>query len=138
MKFSKLQAAATSAAVALAMAPGGIVRATSYDGVSDTAAVGILAGLGGFILVLVLLGLASFIFWLVMLIDAFQRNNWQDDSQKNLWLILLIVSFLVGFNFVVAVVYYFVVRRPLGKGTEQVVQEAEVVKTPAAKPTKKK
>lgn len=138
MKFNKLHAAVTSFAVAATMAPAGIVRANDYDTVSSTAAVGILAGLGGLLLIFALLGLASFVFWVVMLIDALQRQNWQDDNQKNLWIVILIVSLFVGFNFIAALVYYFMVRRPLGKGSEPVVQEAEVVKAPAAKGTKKK
>lgn len=134
MRFNKLQAFATALIAALALAPAGIVKADDYSAAPPVAAFGVLAGLGGVLLIFFFVSIAAFVFWVVMLIDALQRKNWQDESQKNLWLILLIVSFFVGFSFVVALVYYFVIRKPLGKDT-MVADEAEVV---ADKPTKKK
>lgn len=68
-----------------------------------------------FVLIFAAIGLALFIFWIIMLIDVFKRTNWQDESQKNLWLILMIASFFVGFNGLVAIIYYFAVKRQLDK-----------------------
>lgn len=60
-----------------------------------------------------LVGLGLFIFWILMLIDCIRR----DFDQKTLWLVLLIVSlFVAGLYWIVALIYYFVVkRRNLGR-----------------------
>jgi hypothetical protein len=75
------------------------------------------AGLAaGFLIVwgiVAIIGLALFIFWIVMLVDVFKRKNWQDESQKNLWMIILIVSIFVGLSGLAAIIYYFVVKRAL-------------------------
>jgi hypothetical protein len=48
-----------------------------------------------------------------MLIDAFKRTNWQDENQKNLWLVILIVSIFVGFSWLAAILYYVIIKRAL-------------------------
>ena len=51
-----------------------------------------------------------------MLIDAFKRTNWKQESDKNTWLIVLIVGFVVGLGGLAAIIYYFAVKRALDKG----------------------
>lgn len=59
-----------------------------------------------------LLAIAGFVLWIMMLIDAAKRTDWKDDNEKNLWIILLIVSFFMQLNGVAALVYYFVISQP--------------------------
>jgi hypothetical protein len=85
---------------------------------ADTAAAtaGSVAFLGGsliFLLVFAVIGLALFIFWIFMLIDCIKRTNWKKESDKNLWLIVLIVGLVVGLGPIAAIVYYFAVKRQL-------------------------
>ena len=60
--------------------------------------------------------LALFIFWVVMLVDCLKRTNWKQESDKNLWLVVLIVGFLLGLSGIAAIVYYFAVKRALDGG----------------------
>lgn len=121
MKFStKLKL--TSAASLLSLVPLA-ARAEDYnydysttDAAAGTAAAGIIGGLLIFWLIFLVIGLAFLIFWLIMLIDAFKRQNWQDDNQKNLWLIILIVSIFIGLAWLAAILYYFIIKKPLDSG----------------------
>lgn len=89
---------------------------------STTAASAGFLGLVGvwlvFALVVFVISIALFIFWIVMLIDVFKRTNWQDEGQKNLWMILMIGSIFVGLSGLVAVIYYFVIKKALDKGSK--------------------
>ena len=80
---------------------------------ATTATAGLAAGLLIIWGVVAIIGLALFIFWVVMLVDVFKRKNWQDESQKNLWMIIMIVSIFVGLAGLAAIIYYFVVKRAL-------------------------
>lgn len=95
---------------------------TSTDAVAVTTASTAGAGLAIGVMILIgifaIVGLALFILWIFMLIDAFKRTNWQDESQKNLWIIILIVSFFLSLNGLAAIIYYFVVKRGLDKGSK--------------------
>ncbi|MSR68539.1 hypothetical protein EXS66_02020 [Candidatus Saccharibacteria bacterium] len=53
-------------------------------------------------------GLALFVFWVMMLIDLFKRTNWKQESDKTLWIVLLLVLGWIG-----AAAYYFAVKRVL-------------------------
>ena len=59
------------------------------------------------ILVFGVLCLASFVFWLIMLIHACSNNI----PNKVLWIVLLVGIGLIGGGLVIAIVYYFVVKR---------------------------
>lgn len=114
--------AALSGAV-LSMAPLAAKAAEyEYDYSTTTSSGDAAAGaaIGGvflvFMLIFIALAFALFIFWIFMLIDAFKRTNWKDDSQKNMWIIILIVGFVVGFSGIAAIIYYFAVKRSLDKG----------------------
>lgn len=111
--FSLAKASLTAAYAAAALAPASIAHATSVDGYDN----GALAVFGPlfflFILAVVAVAIGLFVLWVVMLVDALQRKNWQDETQKNVWVVVLIVSFFAGFSWVAAIVYYFAVKRQL-------------------------
>lgn len=87
---------------------------TTADTAAGTAAAGALVGgLLIFWLVLAVVGLALFIFWIFMLIDCIKRTNWKQESDKNLWLVVLIVGLVIGLAPIAAIVYYFAVKRQL-------------------------
>lgn len=95
-----------------------------------------MAGVFIFSVILILIFLAVavgfFIFWIIMLIDAFQRNNWQDDNQKTLWYIVLIASFFMSLYWLSAILYYILVKKALDKNPVQTVT-ARPVKSPPSK-----
>lgn len=86
---------------------------TANSAAAGTAAAGIVGVVLIFWLIALVIGIAFFIFWIIMLIDAFKRTNWQDDNQKNLWLVILIVSIFVGLSGLAAILYYFIIKRAL-------------------------
>ena len=60
------------------------------------------------LVILIILGVAifSFVFWLKMLIDAAKRNFKNEENEKIVWILIIIFTGLI-----VALIYYFVVRR---------------------------
>ena len=95
-----------------------VVNSTDAAAVATatTASAGLAVGLLIFWGIFAVIALALFIFWIVMLIDVFKRTNWQDEGQKNLWMIIMIVSLFVSLYGLAAIIYYFVVKRALDKG----------------------
>lgn len=93
---------------------------TTTDTATGAAAGTAMAGFVGiwliFFLIMVAVGIAFLIFWIIMLVDAFKRTNWQDESQKTTWLIILIASIFIGLSWLAAILYYFIVKKALGKG----------------------
>jgi hypothetical protein len=84
-----------------------------------------------FLLVLAVLGLALFIFWIFMLVDIFKRNNWKQENDKVIWIVVVIL-----FGYLGAIIYYFVVKRSLDKqpkGPENMPPS----QTPQAPPSQK-
>ncbi|MDD3679054.1 MAG: DUF2516 family protein [Patescibacteria group bacterium] len=77
----------------------------------------LVAILGGFVVFLVFLLIISFGFWLWMLIDALRRKEEEfkkiNSGDKILWLVILLVSLVMGLWFVAALVYFFVIYRAL-------------------------
>jgi len=65
---------------------------------------GLLAFLGSFIVFFLVSAALFFAFWVWMLIDALKRDELSyqkiGSGEKNLWLIILIVSFFFGFSFI--------------------------------------
>jgi hypothetical protein len=81
-----------------------------YGTTSEVAGAGAAAlgiGMMLFIGFMCLIGLAFFIFWLVMLIDCVKRQF----EQRNTWLLVLIISVFLGFSWLAAILYYFMVKR---------------------------
>lgn len=81
------------------------------------------AGIGIFMLicygVIGLIALAIFIFWIIMLIDCIKRPEAEfpnsSGNSKTIWLVVLLVSWLIGFYWLAAIVYYFMVKRAAAK-----------------------
>jgi len=61
-----------------------------------------------------IIGLISFIIWLLMLIDAIRRKKWENENEKVIWLLVIILGNVVG-----AIVYYFVIKRQRNKKTKK-------------------
>ncbi len=91
------------------------------------------------VLGLIFAGLALFLFilWILMLIDALARKDWQSDDERMMWTIVLILSLFVGLWGISAVVYYYVIKRPRTQ-PEAKIEEAEVVTAAPKKKTPKK
>ena len=122
--MKKLTKLAPIAGVAMAMLPLAAKAAddmtstdvTSTSAAIDTAATGTaaaggLALFGGSLIILLLIivaNIALFIFWIFMLVDVFKRTNWKQESDKTLWILLVILLGYLG-----AIVYYFAVKRQL-------------------------
>lgn len=71
-------------------------------------------GLGiGLLAVFLVLLIASFVFWLLMMIHAVQ-HEWPD---RTIWVILLAVSFFLGFGLIAALVYFFAEKKKAELGT---------------------
>ena len=91
------------------------VLAQTSDQQANTAAGIALAGIfGSFFLVwiiVLIIGLAFLIWWIVLLIDCVNR----DFPDRNTWLIVLIVGFLLGFIWLVDILYYFIVVKKYEK-----------------------
>lgn len=120
--MNKLNKIAIAAGALASLAPVAAL-AQDYDysystttAADSAAAGGIVAGLLVFYIIALIIGLILFIFWIIMLIDAFKRTNWKQESDKNTWLIVLIVGFVVGLGGLAAIIYYFAVKRALDKG----------------------
>ncbi len=108
--------------------------AHAQDGsTADSAVAGAFIFFAVLILIFLAVAVGFFIFWIIMLIDAFQRTNWQDDNQKTLWYIVLIASFFMSLYWLSAILYYILVKKALDKNPVQTVT-ARPVKSP---PTKK-
>lgn len=137
MKRSLTTKLAALSGAAVSLAPFA-AKAAEYDyttttSTGDAAAATAFAGVFIVIwLVVVAVALVLFVFWIFMLIDAFKRTNWKDENQKNLWIIILIVGFVVGLSGIAALVYYFVIKRGLDKGNSTPVAST------STQPTEKK
>ncbi len=122
------KASALSGLVALALPV--VARAEDYNydyGTSTTTSSTAAAGIVGFSLIFFLLWFAfcifALVYWILMLIDVIKRTNWENDSDKTLWLLVVILLGILG-----AIVYRFVVVSKLGKAG------APKASSPAAKP----
>lgn len=86
-----------------------IILAQTSDEQAATAVGVAIAGIfGSFFLlwfIIILVGLAFLIWWIVLLIDCVNR----DFHDRNTWLIILIAGFLLGFIWLVDLLYYFIV-----------------------------
>lgn len=115
--MKKLTKYAIPAGIAASLAPLAAL-AQDYDysyTTTDSAATAASAGLGiGMLIIwglMMIVGIFLFVFWIIMLIDTFKRTNWKQESDKTLWIILVIVLGYLG-----AIIYYFAIKRPLDKG----------------------
>lgn len=89
-----------------------LLPTAAFANSSDSqAAAGIIIFILVMLLVLFILALVigSFVFWLMMLIHAVKN----EIPDRDMWLVVLAVSFVAGMPLVGALVYYFVVKRKL-------------------------
>ena len=81
-------------------------------GTTDASANAVSGGVVAVIFVMwafmAIVGLALFVFWVMMLIDLFKRTNWKQESDKTLWILLVILLGYLG-----AIIYYFAIKRQL-------------------------
>jgi hypothetical protein len=88
----------------------------------SVAATGFLGAYFGILIFLLIIGFIFFIFWIFMLVDCIKRTNWKKESDKTVWLIVLIAGAVIGLFlggillWIVTIVYYFAVKRALDKG----------------------
>ncbi len=96
---------------------------------SDAAASALCGGFGLLYLacygIIIIAAIGLFVFWLIMLIDCIQRQEVDfpnsTGNSKTIWLVALLVAWIFGLNWLVAILYYFMVKRkaPRGKATVQ-------------------
>lgn len=108
---------------------------TSADQAAGDAAASALCGGFGLIYVvcwglIALIGIALLVFWLLMLIDCFQRDESEfpnsSGNTKTIWLVILLASWLISMSWLAAIIYYFMVKRaaPRGKSAPQATPPA--------------
>ena len=130
---------ASGAGVIASLAPLA-AKAQNYDDGFTTTTADSTASAGlaiGFLIVwgiFSIIGIALFIFWIFMLVDVFKRTNWQDDGQKNLWMIVLIVSLFIGLSGIASIIYYFVVKKPLDKAGKTPPSTPQAPQAPSQTP----
>jgi len=122
----RLLTALTLAAATLAPAAA-LAQGRDMDAAGSAAGALFAGGFMLFVLFVIGISLLFFIFWVVMLIDCTKRE-W---PEKNTWLIILIVSMLLGFHWLSAIIYYFMIKR---NNVGAVAQAPVVPPTPPAAP----
>jgi magnesium-transporting ATPase (P-type) len=94
--------------------------------VNKSLVAGLVATLGVFFFVVIILVMLALAFWIWMLVDAIKREESSYEKlgsgEKNLWVILLIVSLFFSFNFIMALMFYFVIFQ---KSKKQIVTDAK-------------
>jgi hypothetical protein len=91
-----------------------VVAHAAYDAeLTSSAPVEAATGVAALVLfivwgIFVIAGFALFVFWIIMLIDVLKRTNWKQESDKTLWILLVLLLGWIG-----AAVYYFAVKREL-------------------------
>lgn len=96
----------------LAQATDDVTNSVDLSTTDTAAAGGIIAGLGIFFLVFMVICIALLIFNIWMLIDCAGRKESDfPNNNKNMWLILLIVGLIFSFGWIVALIYYFSIKK---------------------------
>lgn len=110
--LTKLTAAAGAFGALAPMAAHAADYSSDYSstGTSTAAAGGVAAVAIIFLLLYFAIIIFAIVIWIVMLIDAIKRTNWKSESDKTLWIVLIIILGAIG-----AIIYYFAVKRPLDK-----------------------
>lgn len=62
-----------------------------------------------FYMLFIAAAIAGFVFWIIMIIDVAQRTNWENENDKTMWILIVILTGVIG-----ALIYYFMVRKKLG------------------------
>jgi len=136
-RSSKIVALAAGIAAALAASPALAQTYGGEDAAAATFGIAYLACMGIFGLVY----LATFIWWIVLLVDLFKRQEYEfpgsTGNSKTLWLVIMLVGGLLFSAFlIVDLVYYFMIYKKGPKpGTGMAPTAAGVYPTPAPPPT---
>jgi len=98
---------------ALALMGAGCDYSYSYGEEAAVAGISILAIVcGGFFIIV---GIFLLVVWIITIIDCARRKNEEfpdsGENAKTIWLVVLLVTWIVGFWWVAAIVYYFIVMR---------------------------
>jgi len=108
-RSSKLVALVAGAAAALSAAPA--FAQYEEDAAGAAFGMGILACYG----IVILIALAFFVWWIIMVIDVFKRQEYEfpgsTGSSKTLWIVVLLVGWALGFHWLVTPIYYFMVYK---------------------------
>lgn len=59
------------------------------------------------------LAIAGLVFWIFMLIDVVQRENWEHENDRVTWVLVVVLAGAIG-----ALIYYFSVRKKLGPANQ--------------------
>lgn len=81
------------------------------DAAAEAAALGIFGAFAFVWVIFFLIYAGFFIWWIVLLVDVLKR----DFPERTTWIIVLVVGWLVGFVWLVDLLYYFMVVRKLKK-----------------------
>ncbi len=73
----------------------------------------VLGFIGAFWFIIGAILFISLVFYIVMLVDALSRKDWESNEQRTLWLIILIGSLFVSLFAFSAIAYYIVIKRKL-------------------------
>ncbi|MFC1656689.1 PLDc N-terminal domain-containing protein [Patescibacteria group bacterium] len=92
--------------IAETLAQSNAATGAAAAGVATTFTIGFLIIWG----LIMILSIFLFIFWIMMIIDVAKRENWKDDSEKTLWLLIVILVGYLG-----AIIYYFALKRDRDK-----------------------
>jgi len=108
-RSSKFIALAAGIAAAISAAPA--FAQYEEDAAGAAVGMGILACYG----IVILLALAFFVWWIIMVIDVFKRQEYEfpgsTGSSKTLWIVVLLVGWALGFHWLVAPIYYFMIYK---------------------------
>lgn len=70
---------------------------------------------------LAVFGIATFAFWIWMMVDVFQRQEYEfpnsSGNSKTVWLVIMFASWLLSAYWIAAIVYYFMVFKKVKRGT---------------------
>lgn len=69
-----------------------------------------------FVLLMLVAVVGLFVFWIVMLIDAFNRKKWPSNDLRLITIVVLLVSLPLQLSWLAGLVYYFAIKRPLDAG----------------------
>lgn len=133
-RSSKFIALAAGIAAALSAAPA--FAQYEEDAAGAAVGMGILACYG----IVILLALAFFVWWIIMVIDVFKRQEYEfpgsTGSSKTLWIVVLLVGWALGFHWLVAPLYYFMIYKKGPKpGTGVMPAASGGYPAPTAPPT---
>lgn len=73
------------------------------------AGLGVGMGIFGIIIAIIgaLIGLFFLVFWIMMLVDCIKR----EFPNRGVWLAVLIITFFIGWSWLAAIIYYFMVKK---------------------------